>query len=199
MRLNITLLLIMVALVLALGFTAWAYLDACANYQRVSANQNILLHNGKVEISEIAGGKSLISAPALTLKNSEFRQSGDTLNKIAKSMGIKPARITGAATVSAVTAADVFVPLIHPDTAGCDTAGAFSFADSWLEVSGTVRPDTAAVGLHFISRDTLDIIVHRIPKRFLIFRFGCKAVKMNISSRNPHTQLIYARYYQLVD
>ena len=46
--------------------------------------------------------------------------------------------------------------------------------------------------------DTLDIIVHRIPKRFLFFRFGCKQVRMDIISRNPHTRLTYARYYQLV-
>jgi hypothetical protein len=47
------------------------------------------------------------------------------------------------------------------------------------------------------SRDTLIQVVHRVPKRFLFFRFGTKAIRQEILSRNPHTNIIYTEYVEL--
>ena len=47
------------------------------------------------------------------------------------------------------------------------------------------------------SRDTLVQIVHRVPKRFLFFRFGTKAIRQEVVSMNPHTKVAYADYIEL--
>jgi signal transduction histidine kinase len=194
-----------VALIVALAFFVQLYLDTAADRDRIKQNQSLLLHNGTVEISETGNGNSHASAPALTLRPSEFKESGDTLAKVARQVGIKPSRISEAATAATSTSATITTPVWHsPDTASIpadslhrpDSLICFSWHDSWLSLSGCVSDSLFRGSVS--STDTLDIIVHRIPKRFLFFRFGCKQVRMDIISRNPHTRLTYARYYQLV-
>ena len=192
-------------LIAALVFFICLYLDTAADRDRIKQNQSILLHNGVVEISETGTGNSHASTPALTLRPSEFKESGDTLAKVARQVGIKPSRISEAATAATSTSATITAPVWHsPDTASIpadslhrpDSLICFSWHDSWLSLSGCVSDSLFRGSVS--STDTLDIIVHRIPKRFLFFRFGCKQVRMDIISRNPHTRLTYARYYQLV-
>ena len=194
-----------VALIVALAFFVQLYLDTAADRDRIKQNQSILLHNGVVEISETGTGNSHASTPALTLRPSEFKESGDTLAKVARQVGIKPSRISEAATAATTTAADITAPVWHTTATATvstdslhrpDSLVCFSWHDSWMSLSGCVSDSLFRGSVS--STDTLDIIVHRIPKRFLFFRFGCKQVRMDIISRNPHTRLTYARYYQLV-
>lgn len=173
---------------------------------RLKQNQSLLLHNGVVEITETPNGNSHASAPALNLRTDEFKHSGDTLVKVAKDAGIKPSRISEVATSSSVTHADIEAPVritpsdsvlllfpsAHPPA---DSLRCFSWHDAWMSLSGCVS-DSLFRGT-ISSADTLDIIVHRIPKHFLFFRFGCKKVQMDIVSRNPHTRLTYARFYKV--
>ena len=182
-----------------------AYSDMKADRDRLKENQSLLLHNGEVEIKQTNTGCSQASVPALTLRPSEFRRSGDTLLRTAKAAGIKTSRISEAATAATTTHVDfdarVFRTVVHDtlrDTVLCPVSPlpALSWNDPWVSLSGTIADSIFHGSL--TSNDTLDIIVHRIPKRFLFFRFGCKQVRMDIISRNPHTRLTYARYYQLV-
>lgn len=191
-------------------FAFIAYRNMKADRDRLRDNQNILLHNGKVDIKRTNTGLSQASVTALTLRSSEFRQSGDTLLQVAKSAGIKTSRISEAATASTTTSVEfktrIFQTIVH-DTVRDTVARSLttflpsrqlqlSWNDPWVSLSGTIT-DSIFHG-SITSVDTLDIIVHRVPKRFLFFRFGCKQVRMDIISRNPHTRLTYARYYQLM-
>lgn len=189
-------------------FTFIAYRNMKADRDRLKENQNILLRNGTVEIKQTNTGLSQASVPALTLRSSEFRQSGDTLLQVVKSAGIKTSRISEAATAAAITSVEfntrVFRTIVHDtirDTVPRSLttllpSRQLSWNDSWVSLSGTITDSMFHGSITAV--DTLDIIVHRIPKRFLFFRFGCKQVRMDIISRNPHTHLTYARYYQLV-
>lgn len=191
-------------------FAFIAYRNMKADRDRLRENQNILLHGGKVDIKRTNTGLSQASAPALTLRSSEFRQSGDTLLQVAKAAGIKTSRITEVATAAATTSVEfktrVFQTIVH-DTVRDTVARSLttllpsrqlqlSWNDPWVSLSGTIT-DSIFHG-SITSVDTLDIIVHRVPKRFLFFRFGCKQVRMDVVSRNPHTQLTYARFLQLI-
>ena len=194
-------------------FAVRSCVNVKADRDRLRNNQSLLLHNGNVEISETASGRSRASVPALNLRPSEFRRSGDSLLKIVKSASIRPSRISDAATAATVTRANI-VALVHvasatisPDSLAIasplpvgkgqgERLLPFSWSDPWLSLSGTVSDSLVRCSVSV--SDTLDIIVHRVPHRFLFFRFGCREVRMDIISRNPHTRLTYARYYQLV-
>lgn len=207
---NTVLFVLMVIFALAAFMATWAYFNLKTDRDRLKENQNILLHNGKVDIKRTNTGLSQASVTALTLRSSEFRQSGDTLLQVAKSAGIKTSRISEVATASTTTSVEfktrIFQTIVH-DTVRDTVARSLttflpsrqlqlSWNDPWVSLSGTIADSIFHGSL--TSNDTLDIIVHRIPKRFLFFRFGCKQVRMDIISRNPHTRLTYARYYQLV-
>ena len=191
-------------------FAFIAYRNMKADRDRLKENQNILLHKGTVEFKQTNTGLSQASVPALTLRSSEFRQSGDTLLQVAKSAGIKTSRITEAATASTTTYVKfktrVFQTIVHDTVRDTVTRSLttllpsrqlqLSWNDPWISLSGTIT-DSIFHG-SITSVDTLDIIVHRVPKRFLFFRFGCKQVRLDVVSRNPHTQLTYARFLQLI-
>lgn len=207
---NTVLFVLIVIFALAAFMATRAYFNLKTDRDRLKENQNILLHNGKVDIKRTNTGLSQASVTALTLRSSEFRQSGDTLLQVAKSAGIKTSRISEAATASTTTSVEfktrIFQTIVH-DTVRDTVARSLttflpsrqlqlSWNDPWVSLSGTITDSMFHGSITAV--DTLDIIVHRIPKRFLFFRFGCKQVRMDIISRNPHTRLTYARYYQLV-
>ena len=197
---------IIVALLGSLSVSVHLYNKMKADRDRLSENQNIMLHNGKVEITQTATGNSHLSAPAVTLTPTEFKQSGDTLAKIAKQVGIKASRISLASTAGTTMSANIVAPIIKQPIATLqafhdtitqyipDTLKCFNWTDPWLTITGCVS-DSLFQGT-ITATDTLDIMVHRVPKRFLFFRYGCKQVKMDIISRNPHTRLTYGKFYQ---
>lgn len=198
-------------LILLFAGLAFFAVRSCVNVKadrdRLRNNQNLLLHNGNVEISETASGRSRASVPALNLRPSEFRRSGDSLLKVAKSAGIKPSRISDVGTAATVTRADIIANLSSrqaDDSASNlstrlpvnSSTRLLAWSDPWLSISGTISDSLVRCSVSV--SDTLDIIIHRVPRRFLFFRFGCREVRMDIISRNPHTRLTYARYYKLV-
>lgn len=197
---------IIVALLGSLSVSVHLYNKMKADRDRLEENQNIMLHNGKVEITQTATGNSHLSAPAVTLTPTEFKQSGDTLAKIAKQVGIKAKRISIASTAGTTMSANIVAPIIKQPIATLptlhdtitqyipDTLKCFNWSDPWITITGCVS-DSLFQGT-ISATDTLDIMVHRVPKRFLFFRYGCKEVRMDIISRNPHTRLTHGKFYQ---
>lgn len=157
-------------------FAVRSCVNVKADRDRLRNNQNLLLHNGNVEISETASGRSRASAPALNLRPSEFRRGGDSLLKVARTAGIKPSRISDAATAATVTRADIIANLSSrqaDDSASNlstrlpvnSSTRLLAWSDPWLSISGTVSDSLVRCSVSV--SDTLDIIVHRVPRRFL--------------------------------
>ena len=40
-------------------------------------------------------------------------------------------------------------------------------------------------------------VVHRVPKQWLFFRWGTKAIRQEVVSSNPHTKIVYSEYIEL--
>lgn len=107
-----------------------------------------------------------------------------------------------AATTSTTTRVDVKAairPVPH-DTCSRILSGSYrppdvsqtvSWSDPWITLRGEIEGDSMQV--HIESRDTLQMVVHRVPKRFLFFRYGTKGVRMEVVSQNPHSRLSYPK------
>lgn len=67
--------------------------------------------------------------------------------------------------------------------------------DSWVSLAAEVRPTESHITL--TTTDTLFQVVRRVPWRWWIFSWGTKAIRQEIRSSNPHTQLIYAEYIEI--
>ncbi len=194
-----TLVLIPLALVMALQECH----DLSREAARTEGNQNILLHNGEVEIRRTQSGRPRASVSAITLKTSDLKRSPDSLLAVnKKELKIKNSRIMAAATTSTTTKVDVKAAIQPAPQDTCsrplsdsyrppDAPQTVSWSDSWITLRGRIEGDSMQV--HIESRDTLQMIVHRIPKKFLFFRYGTKGVRMDVVSQNPHTQLSYPK------
>lgn len=176
--------------------------DLRGEAERTKENQDILLHNGRVEIGRTQSGRPRASVPAITLKTSDLKRSPDSLLAVnRKELKIKNSRIMAAATTSTTTKVDVKVairPVPH-DTCSRSLSGLYrppdvsqvSWSDPWITLRGDIEGDSMQV--HIESRDTLQMVVHRVPKKFLFFRYGTKGVRMEVVSQNPHSRLSYPR------
>ena len=176
--------------------------DLRGEAERTKENQDILLHNGRVEIGRTQSGRPRASVSAFTLNTSDLKRNPDSLladNR--KELKIKNSRIMAAATTSTTTRVDVkaaIQPVPH-DTCSLlsgsyrppDVSQTVSWSDPWITLRGEIEGDS--MQMHIESRDTLQMIVHRVPKRFLFFRYGTKGIRMEVVGQNPHSRLSYPK------
>ena len=137
----------------------------------------------------------------LQLTKDELEKSNQELCQEVKDLGIKLKRLQSVSQTSSqsdikirteVRDSIVYKPEIHL----VDTLKAFSWKDPpWAEVSGVI--DSGKVDLSVSMTDTIIQIVHRVPWRFLCFRFGTKAIRQEVISKNPHNRIRYSEYIEL--
>lgn len=143
-------------------------------------------------------GEYAASVEALTLRCDEYRRLRAADAERIRSLGIRIRRLESTAAAATATEVEIRTPLrdtlIVRDTVR-DTVRFFRWRDPWVEVEGRIVRDSAECSVR--SRDTLRQIVHRVPRRFLFIRYGTKAVRQEIVSSNPHTQVVYAEYVEV--
>lgn len=164
--------------------------------ERLAANQAALLAD--VEYYKTENGRNAASVQELTLTYDELKRNYDDVCKTAKELGIKVKRMESAATTATETDMNVTVPVHDTIVYVRDVpvpATAFTWRDSWTDVVGCIRRDS--VDLNVQTRDTLVQIVHREPHRFWFIKWGCKAIRQEIVSKNPHTKITYSEYIEL--
>lgn len=138
--------------------------------------------------------EEVASVEALRLRCAEFERlrAGDAAE--IRRLGIRLRRAESAARTVAATTIEVPVP-VHDTVILRDTLRLFRWQDSWVTVEGLVGRDTVQCRVESI--DTIVQVVHRVPRRFLFIRWGTKALRQEILSRNPHTKIVCAEYIKL--
>lgn len=194
-----------VVLIAALSASVIKIMDYRAEVQRLKENQDVLLAPEMIVEYRTSLGKSVSEVQALNLKVSELKASNDTLLNITRELGIKNRRLMELAQATTKTSHDIMVPVrdsiiqrpaINDSIeATNDTLRCLTYVDSWLSLDGCIHEDTFTGSIE--NRDTLDFIVHKIPKRFLFFRFGCKAIHLDVVSHNPHSIITHAKYVRI--
>ncbi len=142
--------------------------------------------------------ESAASVVAMQLQLDEFRQQHARDTKRIRELGIRLRRVESVATSASQTKVEVSAPLrdtILFDRLLPDTASIFRWSDSWVRIEGIIRNGKAECQVESV--DTLRQIIHRVPRRFLFFRYGTKAIRQEIISSNPHTRIVYAEYIEL--
>ena len=178
--------------------SVYIYKRAAGEIHRLQQNQEALLQNGDVRIGQTPEKHNFASVPQLTLRLSEFRRSNDSLLQVVRELKIKSRRLQALTSAAAHTAISVNTPLrdsIVTISGQTDTLPCLHHSDPWITLDGCIS-DSRFLGV-IESRDTLIHVLHRIPRKFLFFRFGTKAVRLEVLSRNPHTKITHARYINL--
>lgn len=58
------------------------------------------------------------------------------------------------------------------------------FADQWHSLNVTIQGDS--LNYKLMTKESLLITNHVVPKRFLFFKFGCREVRTEVVSKNPY-------------
>ena len=191
--------------------------------RRVESNNEVLTDSVKFYRTE--SGKSAASRQVLELRASEMERYNAQLAATVRELRIKVRRLEAAATTTTRTEVQITAPLEpagRQPSAGekygaalrraADSVKArlareyfgqqkiaeekvFRWSDRHVSISGLIRDDS--VRCHVSSIDTLQQIVHRVPRRFLFIRWGTKAIRQEVVSSNPHTQIVYTEYIEL--
>lgn len=160
---------------------------------RLSSNQGALLDS--VDLYRTRYGEYAASVEVLTLEVQELRKYRAADAERIRSLGIRLRRAESYA--KSVTESDHTCSLPMRDTIIIrDTVRIANYDDRWSRISAILCGDTMHLAIQSI--DTLHQVVHRVPRRFLFFRFGTKAIRQEIVSSNPHTKLVYSEYIDLV-
>lgn len=187
--------------------------------ERLRGNQRALMDD--VRLYENKLGESVASVERLELTKKELERNYASVCEEARVLGIKIKRLQST-SVSAMSTeikaeADVYsVPVCSFDSflfgerndscnsffaekfgsLGKDTVQVFEWRDPpWASVSGVIDDGSVTLNVHCV--DTLVQIVHRVPKKFLFFRFGTKAIRQEVVSKNPYTKVVYTEYIEL--
>jgi len=199
------------AIIACIGFI-FSSVKSCKSTQqerdRLSNNQRALLED--ITLYRTKDSLSAASVEKLTLTKNELEKYNGKLAQTVKDLGIKVKNLQSVSqTVTATnytataTVKDSIVPRIDRLSQAADEAGKTAFdtlhcvkySDAYLSFEGCSLNNE--LNFKIKSVDTLIQIVHRVPKRWLFFRYGTKAIRQEILSKNPHTNIIYTEYIEL--
>ncbi|MBR5854016.1 MAG: hypothetical protein IKY74_07430 [Alistipes sp.] len=134
------------------------------------------------------------SVEALSLELDEFRLLHASDTKTIRELKIRLRNVESVA--QSVTSTTLRYTLILRDTIILEQPLLHASAtDPHNAISATLSSDTLTLSVRSI--DTLHQIIHRVPRRFWFFRYGTKAIRQEVWSSNPNTQLIYTEYIEL--
>lgn len=169
-----------------------------ADNERLRGNQSALMAD--VELYKTEAGENAAKVQRLQLTASEFESQCADLRNEVEQLGIKTKYLQQVIASNSQTKVEVRTvvkdSIVYvPSLARLDTLKCFEFNDGWVRAEGCIDSGGNFEG-EFESNDSLLIVAHRVPKRFLFFRWGCKRVELDIVNRNPHAKINYARWVE---
>lgn len=185
---------ILCAIVLVLAWLLFS--QERAEKERYKANQTALLSD--VAYYKTENERNVASVRALTLTKNEIEMYNKNLAERCDELEISLRRLISANITNMQTDYHLVGELrdslvLRYNT--IDTLRCMDYDDSYLTFSACV--DSAGMYVaDIVSRDTVTAIVHRIPRRFLFFKFGTKEVRQEVHCANPRTQIITTQYVE---
>lgn len=162
--------------------------------ERARMEHNLLVLDDSIHYYQNSLGEQVASVAALRLRCAEFETLHREDREQIRELGIRLKRAEAVARQVAQTRLEVRVP-VHDTVYLHDTIRYFRWQDRWVEVEGEIAGDS--LHCRVASVDTLLQVVHRVPRRFLFIRWGTKAIRQEIISKNPHTRIVYSEYVAL--
>ena len=157
---------------------------------RLSANQTALIED--VTYFRTQDSLSVASVHKLTLTLKEFKRLNKSRADSIKSLGYKLSRINSIQAVKTETILAIKAPLKDStliNNLDTLTAPCFHYTSRFIEISGCIIQNEFKGEIK--SRVELDIIAHKIPKRFWFIKWGTKAVKVDVVSRDRSCRVVY--------
>ena len=160
--------------------------------RRLEQNQHALLSD--IETFKTKADEWACTTEILELEIKELRRARSEDIKRLKEMGIRLKHAESYAKSIAQHRSSATLPL-YDSIVEKDTVHTFHTQQGNTELHGLIRNDSISYTLQ--STDTLYQVIHRVPRRFLFFRFGTRAIHQTVWSSNPNTKIVYNEYIEL--
>lgn len=182
---------------LVIVFALWSKCNSLkSDNERLKANNTALMD--RATYYETEAGKSAASVQRLGLTYSELVRNYQHVCHTADELNIKVKRLQAAATTATQTEVKVVTQIrdsiVYRDMV-LDSIKVFNWSDAWVDVAGEIKGRD--VSLDVVSNDTIIQVIHRVPKKFWFIKWGTKAIRQEIVSTNPHTNITYTEYIEL--
>lgn len=158
---------------------------------RLQSNNNALMED--VVIYQDAA-----SVQMLELKKSELEKNYQDVCQRAKDLGLQVKRLQAASKTETQT--EIPIQTVIKDSiiyrnGVLDSLKRIEWRDPWVSIEGTLKKDS--LDLSVSSVDTIYQFIHRVPHKFWFIKWGCKAIRQEITTSNPHTKITYTEYIEL--
>ena len=187
---SLVLLLALIGISIALHYT-------CKDRDRLASNQVALMSD--MRAYKTKAGNNAASIKKLTLTKSELQINCNELTKQIQDMGIKLKRVQSISSTSTHSDYEIHTQIkdsiVYRDHIKYITLHTMIYSDPWIDLNGVI--DSLNFKGSIQTRDTLIQVVHKIPKKFLFFRFGCKAISQDIMCTNPHSKITFTKYIEV--
>lgn len=161
---------------------------------RLEDNQKVLLSD--VQYYKTSDSLNAAGVNRLILTNKEFKKYNADLKKTVESLKLKVRRLQSVSQTALSSAYPIRTIVRDSILPGrIDTIQCITYHDNYVTLAGCIENKEFS-GL-IQSRDTLIQIVHRIPKKFLFIRWGTKAIRQEVTSKNPYSKITYTKYIEL--
>ncbi len=157
-------------------------------------NNNCEALASETELYRTQLDESAASVVAMQHTLAEYREQHKRDLRRIQALGVRLRRVESVAT-NATKSEVQFVAPRHDTIILRDTLSLFRWSDSWVRIEGMIRNECIECNIESI--DTLRQVIHRVPHRWWIFRYGTKAIRQEITSSNPHTRIVYSEYIEL--
>lgn len=162
---------------------------------RLSSNQTALFQD--ISYYRTRDSLSAASVERLTLTKKELEQNCEALARDIKDLKIKLKRVQSVSQTSIET--EHIIRTVVRDSLivrdRIDTLQCIDYHDNYLTLSGCIEHNHFSG--HIMSRDTLLQVIHRVPHKWWFIKWGTKAIRQEIVSKNPHAQIVYSRYIEV--
>lgn len=170
--------------------------------RRLESNQSALLDS--VKIYRTKEGLSAASVQVLELTKAELEEDCKSLADQVRSLGIKLKRAESIAQSATQTVLElqleardsvIYVRDSVSSAVYPDSLKYFEWSDPWVRFKGELRGEVLDTSIE--SSDTLTTVLHRVPRKCLLFRWSKNEYRAEIISSNPHTNITYEQYIRV--
>jgi hypothetical protein len=175
-------------------------IKSCRNLKqenkRLESNQDALIED--ITFYKTKDSLNVASVKQLELTNAEFKKYSSDLAAEAEKLKLKVKNIQSVSRTSTITLYDIEPEwrdsIIYRD-GRIDTIRYVSYKDDYLSFYLCAEDSITKSKIEI--NDTIIQFVHRVPHKFWFFKWGTKAIRQDIFSKNPNTKINYTEYIVL--
>jgi hypothetical protein len=188
--------IIVVASIISLAISVKSCRNLKQENKRLESNQDVLLED--ITFYKTKDSLNVASVKQLELTNAEFKKYNSDLVAEVEKLKLKVKNIQSVSRTSTITLYDIEPEwrdsIIYRD-GRIDTIRCVSYEDDYL--SFYLCEEDSVTKSKMLINDTIIQFVYTVPKQWLFFKWGVKAIRQDIFSKNPNTKINYTEYISL--